>query len=509
MEARKRNKSIALILMLILVVALLLRVFNIGHSLGWDETWNANSIVDAATGHTDRASTFYPNFLRHPPAYTGLGVLYALMTGSDRSLLAIALEILSIICALGLVLVIYLCGRDWFGATAGLCAAFLFAVMPAARVFDTWVKQESMTLLFSTLFLLFFFRKKYVTAGVFLGLSFLTKEICVFVPLALFVFLLVRPRAGRLKGFALSALVALPIAAWWYIFFSESAGEFTAFFLGRDASARVWHQSWNLYIARIPSDIGWGALAAVVIGVFFMLWRYKQFRGVKPPGDAFAGRDMALFASIWIVVVYVPLSVSFGKPPWMIYSALPAFALLGGWGLSDLYSALSGKKLLAGAAVGVVLLLALWYPPSFLPGADVMYSRTSVDRRVAEYINRKAGPGAKTMSRDSELSPITAFYLDSYLPGSIALLPLDDKDGEADPGKSLFLLDDRTNLEQLVDAASEVEPDYVVLRSRSALARDVEKMLKPVEIGDVFVFDGRELGGLQVSQQVSGAPTTK
>ncbi|MCG2794346.1 MAG: glycosyltransferase family 39 protein, partial [Actinomycetia bacterium] len=452
MKSRENRKATTVILLVILVLALLLRVFNVGHVLSWDEAWNVNSVVDAATGHTDDASTFFPNFFRHPPSYTGLGILYAWVTGSGRVGVSIALEVISIIFSLLLIVVIFICGRDWFGQPAGLGASFFFAVMPAARVYDTWVKQESMTLLFGLLFLLLFFRGKHIAAGLFLGLALLTKEIIVFIPLALVVFLTVTRRFREYRKLAISLAVAIPLSAWWYLFFSRTSGHFADFFLGRHESAMVWSKPWYFYLKRIPGDVGWVAFLAALLGVAFMAWRLRMFWCADRGRDRYAPRDMALFIVTWSAVVYLLLSLSGGKPPWMAYSALPAFALLGGWGLSEAFKAMSGHRrmALASLALAVVLAVALSVPVSlrgYVSAGDVMWQEALRDRTVAEQVNRWVGAGGRIMLRDADLSPNLAFYMDCYDPGCMTLLPLERSSGDRREF-SFLLLDDRTDLEE-------------------------------------------------------------
>jgi 4-amino-4-deoxy-L-arabinose transferase-like glycosyltransferase len=262
------RKTLAVSLLAIMVLLVLLRVFNVGHVLGYDEAWNTNSVMDLATGHT--GDVFYNNFLRHPPLYTGLGATYALLTGAGRVGVAQGMEVMSLIFAAALVVVIFLCGRDWFGDLAGLSAAFLFAVMPAARAYDTLVKQESMTLLFGMLFVLFFFREKYLLSGAFLGCAMLSKEIFIFAPVAVFLFILATRRYGQIKWFFASLGIGAAVSFWWYLFVSRSKGEFLQFFLGRSLESRNWRQPWHYYLRLIPADLGWVAAALAVAGVVFL-----------------------------------------------------------------------------------------------------------------------------------------------------------------------------------------------------------------------------------------------
>lgn len=497
----KREKTLKLtvvLLLLVLALALALRAVNVGHQLSWDEAWNVNSIQDAVTGHHNNATTFYPNMYRHPPLYTGLGLLYSKATGTGRVSLSIFLEIVSILFSLLLIVAIYLCGRDWFGEWAGLAAAFLFALMPAARVYDSWVKQESMTLFFGLLFLLFFFRKRYLVAGAFLGLALLSKEIIVFVPAALVVFILATRKWDRVKGFGLSLLIAVPLSAWWYLFLSRTEGQFFEFFLGKHASAQVWHKPVYSYIARIPGDIGWGGLVAVLLGLAVLAWQLKVFRRADQGRLDYAPRDMGLFLVVWLVIVYLVLSISYGKPPWMIYSALPAFALLGGWGIAEGYRMFSRRRVLVTTALVLLLVfsVAVSVPygfQSYQNGGDLLYGNAQRDRAVARYINEKAGGDARVVLQDRDISPITMFYLDSYKSGGMYLLPLNPGKQVAPAGDPVLMLDDNSTPDQTIYQVLLNRPDFLLLESSSSLGKTLSQVVKPVNIRGTLVFDCNKL----------------
>ena len=498
MKSVANRKVVIVILLAIIVLALLLRVFNVGHVLSWDEAWNVNSVEDAATGHTADASTFFPNFWRHPPSYTGLGILYTWVTGSGRVGLSIALELLSIIFALLLIVVIFLCGRDWFDYRAGLFASFLFAVMPAARVYDTWVKQESLTLLFGLLFLLFFFREKHVAAGIFLGMALLTKEIVVFIPLALVLFFAVTRRFGEYRKLAVSVVVAVFLSAWWYLLFSRTSGHFVDFFLGKHESALTWARPWFFYLKRIPGDVGWVWFLAALLGVAFMAWRLVIARHCDRGRDRYAPGDMALFIVIWLSVIYLTLSLSSGKPPWMAYSAFPGFALLGGWGLSEAFKAASKRRGMAVAltALVVAVAVAMSVPVSFgeyMSSGDVMFPDALRDKAIAERINREVGAEGKIMLRDADLSPNLAFYLDCYRPGCMTLLPLERSTEDDLQGFSFMLLDDRTDLGQAYGHMEAAEPDLLLFNCDSRLGREAGLYVEPVRIDGTCIFNGRKL----------------
>jgi Dolichyl-phosphate-mannose-protein mannosyltransferase len=528
--ALSKERKVLMLLLVVLLTAGLMRAFNIGHTLMYDEAWNSNTVADGATGHTAPSRTsgvapdnWFGNFYRHPPLYLSAGIAYAAVTGSGRYGASIALEILSILAAIALALVVFLCGRDWFGDYAGLAAAFLFAVMPAARMLDSLVKAEPLTLLFVMFFLLFFFRKKYWLAGLMLGLGLLTKEVAVFIPAALVMFLLIKRRWPELKGFGISAVVAIAISFWWYVFLSSTSGEFADFFFGRSAESAVWHRSWSFYLTRIPADWGWPLLILLVLGVVLLLFVKKAGGGERRSG--FSRREHAEFALLAVVLIFALLSLSYGKPPWMIYCALPVAALLGGWALVEAATWLAhGRVAVTAVLVVLAIALALSIPVSFatfMKKGDLTYVPSTNDRATAEYVNGKAGDKGTMMLKLSGLSPSIAFYLESYGPGSMVKVPpVGLVTGRAIGEKySLYLLYDDTTAQGLLDNTRNVGPRYVLVRDytgrtskpgESFTASDVSAITRPSYTkGNTLLFEGSRLvspAGAAGTSRNAGAP---
>jgi 4-amino-4-deoxy-L-arabinose transferase-like glycosyltransferase len=518
---KMKRKTLVVALLAIVVLLVLLRVFNIGHVLGYDEAWNANSVIDAATGHT--GDVFYNNFLRHPPLYTGLGALYAAATGAGRTGVSLAMEIMSLLFSIGLAVVIFLCGRDWFDDLAGLAAAFLFAVMPAARVYDTLVKQESMVLLLGMLFALFFFRRRYALAGVFLGLAMLTKEIFIFVPAAVFLFLLATRRLREMKGFLLSAVIGAAMSFWWYLFVSKSRGEFLRFFLGRSQESLNWKQPWHFYLGRLGADTGWVALALALAAVVFLALRIAgegwpgwsararaAAEGAAPETGLEAkgrGWEMAMLPLVWALFAYLFLSLSIGKPPWLVYSALPAIALLGGWGASEGCRLLAARRRVALATAGVVMAAALALSlqvgfGSFLKRADLTYAHSLTYERIAEYMNERMPADGRVLLRVNDFGPNLAFYLKSYKPDSVYLLPRKPdagRESNLDQAFTMMLVDRGDNAGVIAGHTVMTRPDFVMIRpgfkasDGTDPAAALAALESPFRTGSVWVFDGRRL----------------
>jgi len=498
------KKTVIFMLVVIIFAALLLRIFNIGHVLAWDEAWNVHSIVDAATGNT--SDVFFKNFWRHPPLYLGCGILVEMLSGASRFGLAYVMEFISLTFSIILLFLVFLCAKDWFGDIAALASSFAFAVMPAARIFDTWIKQESMTLVFCLLYLLFFFRKKYIVAGLCLGVALLTKEICVFIPVGLFLFLIISRSFGKLKEFSEGIAVAVVISAWWYLFFASSTGQFIDFFFGKHESAKVFWAPWYLFWRRLPQDFGWIILVFAGIGLLSIIWRLKA-RGIKREGEL-EEVDYGLLMAIIFFVVYLVMTVSYGKPPWLAYSAFPFFAILAGFGFSLVLNALTCFRI---HFVVVVLVLTLALSiivgyNSFMMGADVTFSGGLVVKRASEYVNKEIGEKGKIMLSAFDVSPVLFFYLKNYSPGGMVTLERNIEPESAMRIYSkynIFLLDKGTTPIEAANLISVLRPSFLLVRYRPGyrgknatyLAVSFASLIKPKKIGSIWLFDLRDYYG--------------
>jgi 4-amino-4-deoxy-L-arabinose transferase-like glycosyltransferase len=505
----------------ILGLACLLRVVNIGHVLTWDEAWNVGTIVDGSTGQT--ADPLFDNFYQHPPAYDGLGIALGWMTGASRHGLDIAMEVISILFGLGLVFAVYICGRDWFGVEAALAAAFILAVMPAARTFDTWIKQESMVLFFCLMLLFFFFRKQFIIAGLFFGLALLTKETAIFVAIALATFVVAFRRPKMIRGLAIAGGIAAIMCGWWYIFFSHSKGSFAAVFLGRGQESQIWHQGWQYYLGRSPQDLGLLALVCAALAAGLLAWRYRALSKEGGGGSGYSRRDMLFFMVIWIAVVYVLLSISYGKPSYMTYTALPAVALFAGWGLAgalELALARAPATCIAFAALVTAALVLTFTlaPGSYSQGPAWLTERALLDKKIAGYINARKGGDGVVMIYSCDVSPTLMFYLDSYEPDNMVLLTGDPtKASSALTNRSVYLVySDQTAMDALMDAYY-LAPDYVILFTRAwGPARQLDNveeartvcraLTKPVVTfnNEVELFSGKQIRDAVASRLANG-----
>ena len=225
-------------------------------------------------------------------------------------------EVVSIVFSLGTLVLTYYIAKSLFSRRVAALSMFFLAVMPASTVVDTWIKQDTLANFFAVLMVLLFLRKRYLLSGLVLGVGLFTKEIAIFALAGVFVFALFTYDRERVKGAVITGVIGGLMSFWWYLFISTGAGKFWDFFLGTGREAVSFSKPWNYYIGGLPTDIGWLLTVLMAIGLVYCLFRWLN------------GNDKYLLPAAWLVVIYVVISISSGKPFWMVSSALPAAAML-------------------------------------------------------------------------------------------------------------------------------------------------------------------------------------
>ena len=499
MKAISANKKKTLVLLLaIVLLALVLRTPNFGHFLSYDEAFNVHAAY--GRGQAVPHDVWSTQLRVHPPDYMYSGVLFERVTGASRQDLAVFMEALSILAALGILVLIYFCGKDWFDEKTGLIAAFFYAVLPAARVFDTWIKQDALMMFFTLAFVFLFFKKRYIWAGLLLGLALLTKETVVFIVLAAGVFLLVSRRFREIGRLALSFAVAFLVSFWWYLFFSTSEGRFVGLFLGNTREAQLSKSPWYTYLVKAPQDFVWIVVALLLLGVVLFAFDFKK-----------KGRpQMVTFLFCWIGVPYFILSAAPGKFAWLIHPVLPPIALLAGWSLARVYELVSDKRV-AIALVGVVLIAALLLSAivsfnGYLGSIDRNLLGWQYEKNAAEYINGRT-PGTVAIGTD-DANPVFLYYLNSYDPRKMEYISAGAVPASPGTKSTVFLVDSSDDLATFNQVVKRFGPKYVVLRyipvmaaqtPESKAARDslIEAYMKlepkPGIFGESLVFNGYDL----------------
>lgn len=333
-----------------LVLFLALRLPWIGHGIGWDEALNLCTTRALFAGGNDPYAAW---FWRHPPLLNVLLLLLApLREGfSDRAqLLVLGIWALAAV-------VLYLLNRRAFGPATALLAMGLLAVMPGARFFDVWIKQEPLLVLFGLLALLAQAVGRPVLCGCFLGLAFLSKELALFFACAVLgLGLLEPPRRGRLRDLAAVALVTAAIAGWWYLWFSRSTRQYLAFATGAAVAdlteTRDFAQPWYYFFRALPLDLGWPGIVLLVAGLGRFGWMVRKCR--RPSADP--PRPLAWWPLVLAGPAWLLLSMSTGKAPWFLMSLYPALATLQAVGVIGVVTAwrARGTRVAAGLLAGLL-----------------------------------------------------------------------------------------------------------------------------------------------------------
>ena len=484
----------------ILVIALALRLKGFNHLLAFDEAWNVVTAEAGAAGKT--GDFFFFNFYRHPPLYLSLSIPYCWALGSCASFM----KVLSIVASLGAATSLFFLLRKHQDRVTAVLAAFFFAVVPVAVVFDTWVKQDSLAMLFGVLFLYAFLERRYYLSGLFLGLGFLSKEVMFFVLLAVAVYALATYTREKMLGLGRAVVAGFMISVWWYVFFGNTSGDFIRFFLGTSPVNARFQQPLMYFAQRLPDDFGWITVVFMVGGV--AAWAFRRVSGRGSKGGE---EDVILLCLIWVISAIVVLTVSRGKPVWMIYSIAVPVAALAGYGLREFLVAPGVKKPLVAAVL--VLVVAGSLSCAFAIKQDRYMAKsgsrgeTEEDHKIAEKINRLEEPGDVLLMSSDDISPTLAYYTRLYSPGSIARLPLYDEQGrmlrDAPVGRTeditIYLVDGESSLRLVSSYVESLGIDWVMIKERAdgslstALARGLENMADSIEVDGGRIFSGEEL----------------
>jgi len=248
--------------------------------------------------------------------------------------------------AAGLVLSIYLFGRQMLGPRGALIAALAFATnVGTATLARAAVTDMTLTFFMTWTFFCFFGAYRGTDATreglLFVGylamaLSVLTKgPIGLLIPgLGIGIFLLVRGRAratlSRLRlltGLLLFAVIALP---WYLLVLRENGWDFVQGFIVKHHLIRftgvISSNAGAIYYYLPVVLLGFFPWSSILPKSFGDLWSIRgRLRG------GLSGREeLLLFAWIWFGVVFVFFSLSGTKLPSYIFPAFPALALLAG-----------------------------------------------------------------------------------------------------------------------------------------------------------------------------------
>lgn len=397
----ERNRSYAgLFVLLALFIAL--RVGTLGHLLMWDEAWNILSIRAHVLGQV--RNPFYWLYYFHPPLY----VFFAEFLSPLKDGFDIRLQWLSLVFSAGAFVSVYYLAKRIGGLKYSLFTGLSLAFMPGAIAYSSWIKRDSLAVLFGSFAILLLMKKRLFWSFFLIGLSLLSKENGVFFMLAAVVLIFVLREKKPILKVCFLFTVAAVSSGWWYIFFSEMTKYGIGYFFTETEYSLGWAGSWAYYFEKLVSDAGWMNIFLLTAGSFYALSRALRRKAEWALGPV-------LFLS-----VYVPISFFFIlKPPWLNIPAFPAAALLIGAGMLWLFEKTAARTVLRGAFY--VLLIS-----SLAPGAFFSYENyhsftyphgwpgAEASRDIAAYLNKTDDCDAFLMTEftywDMPICPIFLFY---------------------------------------------------------------------------------------------------
>lgn len=319
---------------LALSVFVILRWFWVGHLLTWDEAATLCSVRSFVSRGTDYYSGW---FWRRPPLYNLLLTqLHPLSPGfAERA------QTLSLVVATMVALAMWYLNRSVFGRRVAGWSLAILAVLPGSVFYDTWIKQDGLAALFGLLAILLFVKRRWLYAGLALGLAFLAKELALFYAGVLFLLWWMDRTRVRFRELAAIYGVAAATAGWWFLLFSNSVKAVWRFLTDPgNMETQAWTRPWYYFFEKLPLDLdAWGVLLAI-FGCL-ALWRAAHASGKK---DAESRRADRCWPLTLLVPAYALISVMRAKTPWFTISLFPAWATLAAVGWDGLLQAWEGLE---------------------------------------------------------------------------------------------------------------------------------------------------------------------
>jgi 4-amino-4-deoxy-L-arabinose transferase-like glycosyltransferase len=319
-QASELQLAHVLALALVLLLATALRLINV-NALGYNSDEAVYAGQAAALAQVPVLKDIFPVFRAHPLLFQFVLALVFAFNSAD-----IVARLVSVAIGIATVLLTYFLGSRLYGRGAGLCAAFILAIMPYHVLVTRQVLLDGPMVLCATLslFMLTRFAETqrplwlYAT-GAGIGLTFLAKEIGLIMLGAVYAFLALSPgirvriRDIVIATFTMVAVMApFPLAV---LLAGGGSGGKTQQYLIWQLFRRPNH-SWDFYPAVVPAALGYGVIALVILGfwilrreaswrerllilwilvplVFFQLWPTKGFQyllPMAPPMALLAGR---------------------------------------------------------------------------------------------------------------------------------------------------------------------------------------------------------------------------
>lgn len=317
-------------LWLIILLALSIRIYHSFHFLVSDEAFNLITIETLAAGNG-----LNEYFFRHPPLYLLISSLISYVAGiypQVPSVISIVFSSLSIV-------PLYLIADLLMGRTVALWASLFFSVIPSNIFFSSWIKQDGMLLFFFMWAVYFYLKERFILAGISIGIALLVKEFALFfIPLSLLINKTVGSKDGKRfnpwYGWLKMAIIAAILSSWWYIKFGVSfyniAGDA---FTGGNIKELQWHYPWWFYIKNMVYELSYPLFLLFICGLVISVVQVYRYNHLM----------LRIVPLLWILALYVPLTLITVKAPWYSYLAMPPMAILAAFGMVTLVNKLKSK----------------------------------------------------------------------------------------------------------------------------------------------------------------------
>lgn len=337
-----------IIAVIITIAAFFIRARYTGHIVSGDDADNYLQVKRLLAGRSLAELE-----LKHPPLLILLGALAAKIAG----LKAATLIYLNVLLSTLSIAVVFIITKRWFGGLFALAAAAFLALAPNNIFFSVWYKQDMLLALLLILALYAWHERRFVWAGLALGLAFLTKENAVIIIAVLLVDTIWRRDRESASGFLKMIIATCLFAGWWYAFFmgdiyGARGGLYDVVGLirgNRGFGAALKAETW-FYFKRLGLDIGYAALPFLALG-FLSPSMYRD-------------RSKRLFL-LWFLLGYLAVSVAAAKAAWFVSPYMVPAAVIAAEGLRLVKSKAGLAAGFASAALALILSLALIFSFSY------------------------------------------------------------------------------------------------------------------------------------------------
>ncbi|MFC1755413.1 glycosyltransferase family 39 protein, partial [Thermoproteota archaeon] len=267
------------------------------------------------------------------------------------------------------ILSVYFLGKIFFSHRIGLASAWFLSLTPIELVVANKIWADDMTAFFAVVAVIFYFRAQRcdkpifaLLSGLICGLSILTKMSGLYMIIVILVFHALEHQNSKVnpsnlikflfdKNIFLFLAGVLIMSGWWIQLFYLGGGfkgsVSYVFKVNETSSAvRAWNQyfqasssrPWFSYFVLVPFQFPLYFLSYCLILIFFLKKHFKAF------GDLFLENVSHIkFLIVWVIVVFIFLSLKPGKELRYMLIAYPAISILSAYCLDVLYKKISSK----------------------------------------------------------------------------------------------------------------------------------------------------------------------